>query len=173
MSGILWHGYLAVERFADNLNEDNWVLLIDAIRSIETQPNGHAEWMLQERGNFDHFEYIADDPETPEDETVLYSNIVIWEARYLASEIQFENFRTELVALFDVADDKVTFTTGTTIIREQLSCFATFFYNDKRRIRVGLFGCASDSELCTWEESRVECDGFIQDSSEDWNGVAE
>ena len=50
MSNHIFHGYLAVERYTDNLNQDNWITLIEGIRSLETI-NGKAEYLLQERGN--------------------------------------------------------------------------------------------------------------------------
>lgn len=162
MSSHIWHGYLAVERYADSLNQDNWITLIEGIRSLQTV-NGKAQYLLQERGNLDKFEVVIDD-----DNSIWYSNIYIWEARYAAGEIEFENFKAALVDLFEVDPEDVTYNIGTTMIRERLSCFARFKYNDKNRIRVGLFGCEDDANLCNWNESRIECDGYLIDNRPDW-----
>lgn len=161
-----WHGYLAVERYTDNLGKANWIKLIVAVRAFVIEVgNGENQYLFQERGNFDKFEVVID-----ENKSVWYSNIYTCEARYAAGEINFENFKAALVELFGVSPDKVTYTIGTTTIKDRLSCFARFKYLGKNRIRVGLFGCASDSELCKWNQSRVEHNSYI-DGNADWNGV--
>jgi len=165
--GMLWHGYFAIERFPANLNEDNWATLINEIRQI-VGVGGDPPYCLTERGDLDTFVYVVDDPETEEVEEVEHSNIYFYEARFRKGAIDFAKFRNRLITIFDVNPVQVTYTTGTVTIRDRPSCFATYKYKDKNRIRVGLLGCASDSELCTWAESRIECDGYLLIAPSAW-----
>ena len=156
-----WRGYIGVSRFVDNLGEDHWIAVIHELRQVEVSgPATHLR--LQERGQLDIFNHGT------EEEPDYYANTYTFEASFMANMIDFEKFKNRLVNLFCVDPELVTYTTGTTTIRERLSCFATFKYNGVNRLRVGLFGCASDSELCTWPESRLECEGYIQDEKEAW-----
>jgi len=157
------HIYIAVQRMT--LGDDNWVLLIDDVMALKGVGDAAHE-RLQQRGNLDMFEYVPDDPETEADETVNYSNVYIFEANFPAGAVDFDKFQTRLVTMFEVDPEDVTYSVGTTTIRDRLSCFATYKYNNIGRVRIGLFGCASDSEICTWAESRVEAEGYIDNNKE-------
>lgn len=147
-----WRGYFAIERYTANLNEANWITLIEEVRQIVgVDGTDHAHNRLQERGNLDTFE----------NEGETYSNLYIYEANFSEGAVSFDKFQNRLVNLFGVDPDKVTYSTVTTTIKTRLSCFGTYKYNNVNRVRVGLFGCASDSDLCTWGQSRVECVAFI------------
>ena len=159
------HLYIGVERMT--LPAASWVLLVDEVMALKGVGNAAHE-QLQTRGNLDTFTYVPDDPQTEEDETVMYSNLYIFEAQFPANSIDFDKFKTRLVNLFGVDPALVTYTTGTTTIVDRQTVFATYKYNNINRIRIGLFGCEDDNTLCTWEQSRVEADGNIMDNLAEW-----
>ena len=159
------HLYIGVERMT--LPAASWVLLVDEVMALKGVGNAAHE-QLQTRGNMDTFTYVPDDPETEEDETVIYSNLYIFEAQFPANSIDFDKFKDRLVNLFGVDPNAVTYTVGTTTIVGRQSAFATYKYNNINRIRIGLFGCASDGEICTREQSRVEVVGYIMANKATW-----
>lgn len=162
------HIYIGIERMT--IPAAKWVILIKETLALKGVGDAAHE-QLQPRGNLDVFEHVSDDPETPEDETVLISDIYTFEANFPANAVSFDKFKNRLAVMFDKDPEDIICTIGTATIRDRPSCFATYNYLGVDRIKIGLFGCASDSELCTTAESRVECEGYISKRKEVWETV--
>ncbi|HEB26316.1 MAG TPA: hypothetical protein ENI05_00875 [Porticoccus sp.] len=159
-----WLGYFIVTRNKDNVNQDNWVLLIDELNQIVGVGN-----KCHERGNtkaprgiVDRFNYGTE--EAPS----WYSNAYLYVANFNVGAIDFDKFQNRLVNLFDVPEHKVTYTTATQTHRYRLSVTATYAVNDVDRITVELLGCAADDQLCTTEESRQEVLAVLAANPQAW-----
>lgn len=147
-----WLGYFIVTRNVDNINGDNWVLLVDELDEIVgVDAQRYPQNINRNRGIvIDRFNHGTE--EIP----IWYSNRYIFAAKFNESAVSFEEFRNRLVDLFEVPDHKVTYTTATQTHRYQPSVTATYDLNDQPRITVELLGRAADDQLCTTEESRQE-----------------
>ncbi len=159
-----WLGYFIVTRNIDNVNEDNWALLIDELNQIVGVGNACHERgnTKAPRGNVDMFNHGTE--EIP----LLYSNAYIYVANFNVGAIDFDKFQNRLVNLFGVPAENVTYNTSTRTIRDRLSVTATYMLAAKARITVELLGCASDSELCTTEQSNNEIKGELHDNAQYW-----
>ena len=159
-----WLGYFIVTRNTDNVNEDNWVLLIDELNQIVGVGNKCHEIgnVKTPRGNMDMFNHGT------EEVSVWYSNAYLYVANFNVGAIDFAKFQNRLVNLFDVAEHKVSYTTSTQTHRYRTSVTATYMLNNQPRITVELLGCAADDALCTTEESRQECLQVLADKKAEW-----
>jgi hypothetical protein len=158
-----WMGYFAISRFTANLNDDNWVTLVDEVRNIVSVIEANQPYeRVFGRGNMDTFNYGT------EEEPNWYSNAYIFIGHFPAGAVDFDKFKERLIDLFGDPPGETTYTTNTVILRDRPSVFATYKYNAINRIRVSLFGCASDTELCTRHESNNELLQFLADNAAEW-----
>ena len=159
-----WLGYFIVTRNKDNVNQDNWVLLVDELNQIVGVGNKCHEIgnVKTPRGNVDRFNHGTE--EAPD----WYSNAYLFVANFNVNAVDFAKFKNRLVNLFDVPVENVTYTITTRTIRDRFSVMATYILAAKARITVELLGCASDSELCTTKESNNEVLGELHDNAAKW-----
>lgn len=148
-----WLGYFIVTRIVANINEDNWVLLVDELRQIVGVDG--SKWprkVNRDRGIVtDRFNHGT------EEAPIWYSNQYIFAAEFNEEAVSFAKFKNRLVNLFDVPEQNVSYTTSTQTHRYRPSVTAAYKLAGKTRITVELLGCAADDQLCTTEESRQEC----------------
>ena len=152
------HLYIAIERL--NLGAANWVLLVTAINELSII-GGANQYELQDRGNTDTFVY--------EDET--YSNAYTWEARFAFGQITIDNIKNKLAAIFEKDPADIGHSANKLTFRERPTAILTFTYGGQNLIRLAIFGCDSEDDLCTWNESRIEHNGYITDNAEEWGEV--
>ena len=159
-----WLGYFIVTRNKDNVNEDNWVLLVDELNQIVGVGNKCHEIgnVKTPRGIVDMFNHGTE--EVP----AWYSNAYLYVANFNINAIDFAKFQNRLVNLFDVPEHKVIYTISTQTHRYRPSVTATYEVNDVDRITVELLGCAADGQLCETEESRQEVLGELHDNAAKW-----
>ena len=162
-----WLGYVIVTRNTDNVNEDNWVLLVDELNQITGVGNKCHERgnTKAPRGNMDMFNHGT------EEAPVWYSNAYLYVANFNVNAINFAKFKNRLVNLFDVPEHKVTYTTAHNLQENQRfrpSVTATYSLNNADRMTVELLGCAADDQLCETEESRQEVLQVLADNKAKW-----
>jgi hypothetical protein len=161
------HFYFIIRRVQANLNEANWVTVVELVKTIvgvenhEGQPAYHLHW----RGNLDTFEVDNGDPDIP---NAVYSNEYIFEARFAPNAVDFDAFKNKLVNAFGVDPEDVTYTTGQQTLQDRPSVFGTYKYNAVNRMIVGLFGWADEDSPPTWEESRVETIAYLKAHIGNW-----
>lgn len=155
-----WLGYFIVTRVTANINDDNWVLLVDELNQIVGVGNKCHERgnVKTPRGNMDMFNHGTEE----------LSNAYIYVANFNVDAIDFDKFQNRLVNLFEVPEHKITYTIATQTHRYRPSVTATYELNNQPRITVELLGCVADDALCTTEESRQECLQVLADNKEYW-----
>jgi len=163
-----FRGYYAVDRLT--LGANNWVAVVGAFDGFQTI-GADCNEQLVKRGNLDTFVHVADDPETEENEEVIVSNACIWEGHIAGGQITIANIKSILAELFDKEVEDIGHSITKMTIRERPTAIATFTYGGIDRIRLAFFGCDDEDDLCTWEQSRKEVEGYLIDNIEDWNGV--
>lgn len=149
--------YIAVAKL--NLGNSAWVDVLNLIKQIigrGNRPHQKLHW----RGSPDTFE--LDD--------VAYSNTYIFAADFNLTDITFERFRKRLVSAFDVPDESVTFTQGTSTIKDNPTTFATYRHNAINRFRVGVLGCEIEGG-CSYAMSHAEVLEYIKVNGWDDEGI--
>jgi len=142
------HLYVIFQRLT--LSDAHWQTLIARIDTIQSVGKASHQ-LLQKRTSLDGL-------------------FVLYECDFPAHAVEFDFIESWLVDLFDVDPALVSYTTGTQTIRNRLSCFATYKYNAVNRLRVGLFGCESDTILCSRAESGAEADYYVNVAhGAEWN----
>ena len=134
--------YMLLRRNVANLSANNWqrtIALFDAI--VSNSPAAHHQ--LRKRAS-------------------LNGNEVIYRCQFNANAVSFETCKNKLASAFEVDPALITYTTGTQNGLVRPNAFATYRYGTIR-LYVGLFGCASDDDLCTREQSWVEALYYVYD----------
>jgi len=143
-----WHGYFIIKRVVANLGASNWAALIALIDTIQTQGD-RADEHLVSRFSLD-------------------GNMVIYEGHYRDSAISFDKFANKLADAFpNVTIDEISYNTA----MDGDTVYATYIYNAKNRFHLGLFGCTSENDLCTKEESAQAARDYIASDLAAWEEV--
>ena len=95
---MTWQGYFIVTRITANINDDNWVLLVEELKRITANGNRCEQLgnIHKPRGNVDMFNYGTE--EAPD----WYSNAYLFSANFNVNAIDFDKFKSRLVNLFGV-----------------------------------------------------------------------
>ena len=171
-----WHGYFVAQWLTANLNENNWVTLVDLLDQIIGNGN-NADEQQSSRGAVDGFWWDTGEVDA-EDEPILkwYSNLYIYRAKFNEEAVKFDKFVNRLETVFEVAPGSVTYTAAHNPIGQQRyrpSVVASFKFGASNRIRVALMGCASDAtvDLCSKKESNEEVLQMLADNPAVWGEV--
>lgn len=145
-----WNGYIVFERVITNLNESNWVTLLNLVKTIIS--NGQkTHQKLHWRGNADTF--VLNDK--------TYSNEYIFQASFNLSDITLEKFRLRLVNAFEVADNTVTYSVSKVTLANRQTVIAIYKHNTVNQFRVAFLGVETADSVSTREESAHEARALI------------
>ena len=167
-----WEGYFLIWRIIDNLNEENWVSLMGLVKQI-VGAGRNPNQVFRARGNLDTFEEVVGQDEEENDIVVVHSNAYIVAAHFQSGAVSFAKFKNRMINHFEVDEENVSYEVMHNELSDQKdrpSAVAEYTMGT-HRISVMLFGCASDSQLCTKHESGEEMRHYIQMHKAVWEPV--
>jgi hypothetical protein len=148
----MWHGYLGIENLA--LNAAQKAELVTALRALGPPSEGDEAETQPARVN--HWRTRLDD------------DAAIFEALFKESALTVQAWKDRLGTIFDVDPATIDHVLSSVTFDTQPSTIAVFSRGGTDYLRVALFGGAG----AAWEESRIECLGYLKANQAEWEPVA-